>query len=142
MVEFEASNVTPPLKNSGAMKCVANLGVGTSTQTVNLTTLFGALSNGHYVTLAADGGKVYIAFGGTAGTIDETATGVGATVCWPLPDGAQLPVRLLAGKETGTGVSTLVSYNVLHYKGTSGTYLRVYRSSVAAGQGSEQFPAP
>lgn len=145
MITTEANNVTPPLKNSVAMKCIAVLIYGPSTQTVDLNTLFGKLDNGHYLTLRADGGKVYVAFGSSVGTIDEVATGNGITAAWPIADGENLPVRPIFGEERATGVATLVNYNVLHFKGATGAatgYLRMYRSSLSQNQEAGMFRAP
>lgn len=141
-VEMEAANITPPLKNTAALKCIAVLQATPSNQTQDLSALFGRLTNGHFLTLKADGGKVYVAFGTLAGTIDETATGTGVTACWPITDGGELPVRLMGGREVATNIATLCSYNILHFKASATCYLRLYRSSVAQGQGSEQFPVP
>ena len=57
MITTEANNVTPPLKNSTAMKCIAVLIFTPTTQTQDLTALFAKFDNGHYLTLQADGGK-------------------------------------------------------------------------------------
>lgn len=145
-ITTEANNVSPPLKNSTAMKCIAVLIYGPSTQTQDLTALFSNLGNGHYLTLQADGGKCYVAFGTNPGTIDESATGTSAQACFPIADGQQLPVRpVSAGNERATGVATLCTYNVLHYKGATGAatgYLRLYRSSLNQNQDPGVFGAP
>jgi hypothetical protein len=65
--EYQASNVTPPLKNTSAMRCIAVLLVGPTVTTVDLDTLFGKLDNSNYLTLRADGAKCYVAFGSSAG---------------------------------------------------------------------------
>lgn len=145
-VTYEANNVTPPLKNSTAMKCIAVLIYGPATKTQDLTALFGRLDSGHYLTLQADGGKCYIAFGTNAGTIDETATGNGNTVCFPIADGQQLAVRSgLYGDERSTGIATGVNYNVLHYRGATSAatgYLRMYRSSLSSNEDAGMFRSP
>ncbi len=144
-VTYEANNVTPPLKNSTAMKCIAVLIYGPSTQTQDLTTLFAKLDNGHYLTMQADGGKCYVAFGSSAGTIDESAVGTGPTVCFPIADGQALQVRPVFGEERATGIATLVNYNFLHFKGATGAatgYLRMYRSSLSPNQEAGMFRAP
>jgi|SRR5882724_1578316 len=146
LVTYEANNVTPPLKNSNAMKCIAVLVYGGATQTQDLTALFGKLDNGHYLTLQADGGKVYVAFGTVAGTIDEGQLGTGNNVCFPIADGQQLSVRSgQYGDERATNIATLVNYNILHFKGASGAatgYLRMYRSSLSPNQDAGMFRAP
>ena len=146
-IDYEALNVTPPVKNTDSVKCIAVLSVTTSSQTQDLTALFASIGTGHYLTLAADmpanaGKTVYIAFGCNAGTIDETATGTGATVCYPIPDGQEKPYRLITGRDVSTGVATNTQYTVLHYKGSATGYLRIYRSSVGAMQDTTEFPAP
>lgn len=145
--EFQASNVTPPLKNTTAMKCIAVFAVGPTVQTVDLDTLFGNIDNSNFLTLRADGAKVYVAFGSSAGTIDDRATGTGETVCWPVADGENFPVIPIGGREIfpSGGVATgAVRYEVMHYKTPTGVsgYLRLYRSSTQRGRGSEDFPAP
>lgn len=56
---------------------------------------------GHYVTLQADGGKVYVSFGATSASVTsgnaplDTATGTNATQgCALIPDGAFMTVKL------------------------------------------------
>lgn len=146
MITTEANNVTPPLKNSTAMKCIAVLAFSPTSSSIDLSTLFAKLDNGHFLTLRADGGKCYIAFGSSAGTIDETAVGTGPTVCYPLADGESLPVRPVFGEERATGIATLVNgYNFLHMKGPSGAatgYMRMYRSSLSENQDAGLFRAP
>ena len=148
-ITTEANNVTPPLKNTNAMKCIWNGIAGPSVQTLDMRTVMGAtnayVDGSHYLTLAADGRKVYVAFGSSAGTIDPNAIGNGITVCWPIPDGTTRDVRPVSGYERATGVSTLCAYNVLHYTtgtGASSGYLRLYRSSLGPGQDAGEFKAP
>lgn len=141
-VEYEVANISPPLKNSAAMVCIAVLQATPTSQTQDLSALFGRLTNGHFLTLKADGAKCYVAFGTLPGTISETATGTGVTACWPITDGGELPVRLMGGREVATNIATMCNYNLLHFKAAATSYLRIYRSSVAQGQGSEQFPVP
>ena len=147
-VTYEANNVVPPLKNSAAMKCIAVLIYGPATQTQDLNLLFAKLDQGHYLTLKADGGKCYVAFGSSAGTIDETATGNANTTCWPLADGERLDVRPTFGEELSTGTpmyKTQATYNILHFKGATGAatgYLRIFRSSLSPNQEAGFFRAP
>lgn len=145
MITTEANNVTPPLKNSVAMKCIAVLTYSPTSQTQDLNALFAGIEAGHYLTLRADGGKVYVAFGSSAGTIDDTAAGTGTSVCYPLSDGESMHVRPTAGNERATGVATLANYNFLHYKAPTGSatgYLRMYRSSLNESQDAGVFRAP
>ena len=152
-VEFEAANITLPLKNisallgsgdnAGAIACIAAITVGTGSTTTDLATLFDGLEKGHFLTFQADGSKVYIALDAAAGTIDKDATGSGATVCWPIPDGTSLSGRLLGGRRVPTGrVATMTLQTILHHQAVATCTLRIYRSSVDSGQGTEQFPAP
>lgn len=148
----------PPLKNTGAMKAIAVLRVGPTTQVADLTAMFGAKANsGREYMLIADGTKVYVAFGTESGSIDEfaagiasgvasgIATGLGPLACWPIPDGTALPFRPTGGRETATGIATYVHYNMLHFKCATGAatgYLRIYRATLRDTQGSEEFTAP
>lgn len=147
-IEIEAAQVTAPLQNNSGMKCIAVIAVGTASGVTDLATLFGSLGNGHFFTLTADtpdtaDSRIYVAFGtNSAGTISETATGNGPTVCWPIPDKSSLPVRLLSGNVRASGIATLSLFRFLYHKGLASGYLRVYRSSVGSSQGAEQFPPP
>jgi len=151
-ITSEANNVTPPLMNTDAMVCVWVGIAGPTTQTVDLTTVFGNYGSGHYYTLIADGVKSYVALGPVAGTIDESKLGTPTQACIPIPDGTQLPMRMLAGRQVATGSglgaqgkATMVNYNFLHYKAPTGTatgYLRIYRSSLSPNQDASEFEAP
>jgi hypothetical protein len=139
----EAQNVTPPLMNTTGLKCMHVIMCTPTSQSLDLRTVFGLLNNGHYFTLQADGVKCYVAFGSNgSGSISETAVGNGATVCWPIPDGGQLPVRLTNAKELATGYATMASYPFLYFKSTATGYLRVYRSSLGKGQDASEFRPP
>lgn len=143
-VVHEAENITPPLMNTTGLKCMHVLMCTPTSQVVDLRTLFGGVDNGHFFTLQADGAKCYVAFASNGqGSISETATGGGATVCWPILDGGQLPYRPLAGRELATGYTTLANQShFLHYKSTATGYLRIYRSSVGQAQDTSQFKVP
>jgi hypothetical protein len=137
----EAENITPPLRNTTGLTCMYVLMCTPTSQSIDLKTIFGKHDNGHFFTLQADGAKCYVAFASNgSGSISETATGGGATVCWPIPDGGQLPYRPVGGRETATGYATLASYPFLHYKGAATGYLRIYRSSLGLTQSVDQFP--
>jgi len=146
--EFEASNITPPLKNTAAMKCIAVVAVGTASGTTDLSTLLSKLSNGHFLTIQPDmpdaaGGRIWFAFGATADSINERATGVGNTVCYVKGDLQELTLVPVGGREVTTGVATLSIYGVLHHKGSASGYLRIYRSSLNPQESpGEGFPAP
>jgi hypothetical protein len=147
-IEYEGWNITPPLKNSNAMKCIATISVSATPSATDLTALFGSLGNGHYLTLQPDGVKMYIAFAANSSDgspIDETARGTGKAACFPLTADVPFPIRPVGGREVATAIATLCTYNFLHAKVASGvatSTLFVYRSSAASNQGSEQFPAP
>jgi hypothetical protein len=144
----EAANITPPLKNTNAMKCIAVLSVTTSSQSQDLELLFARLGAGHFMTVKADmpansGARVYVAFGATPGTIDETSSGTHNNACWPVIDGEELHVgQVPSGREIATGIATNSYYKYLHWKGSATGYLRLYRSSFAPGQDAGEFRAP
>jgi hypothetical protein len=80
---------------------------------------------GCYVTLYADGGKIYIVLGAsqaavTGGNVPVIATnGVNAAgVCWPIPADTPFPVLLEAGVDLWVG-----------FISAAAAQLRVYRSS-------------
>jgi hypothetical protein len=152
---FQAYNILPPYRNSSGLASQANVVVSQTSQAINLSDYFGNLAQGGFFTFEADGSKVYVsAASNSAGTIDEMAQGVGNQVCFPIPDGQQLPMRFQGGKERGTGYSTFVNYSsgiVVHAKlpisGVATGYLRIYRSSLDETQGIERlmpkgFPVP
>ncbi len=153
-ISIEADNVTPPIKNTNATKCIAVLIAGPTSQTIDLASLYGNVADGHYYTAQADGVKVYVAIGAAAGSIDESAAGVStlatATLaCIAIPDGTSLPFRLVGGQTIATGVATQMFPTVLHYKAPTGIvtlsptgYLRIYRSSLGPTQGIGQFKGP
>lgn len=147
-VEFEAYNVTFPLQNTQGMKDLAAVLVTQASTGINLSDYFGNIQNGHFFTLQADGAKIYVAGAGQALAtgINEQSQGNGPQVCWPIPDGQQLPVRIIGGRERGTGYATQVNYasgftiNVkLATSGVATGFLRILRSSVGPTQGTEQF---
>lgn len=172
-LEFESYNVTAPMQNTPGMKCIAAVLINQNDTAINLSDYFGKLGTGHYFTLQADfqsgsgSQKIYVAFASnTVKTLVTAEAGAGSGVCWPIPDGTLLPVRVLGGMERSSGVSTgtatgsasaaqtwystFVQYNsgiIIHAKipsfigsGASPTgWLRVFRSSVGQTQGLEQF---
>lgn len=142
----EYFNINLPLLNSSAMKCIGNVLADNTARSQYLPSLFGKLGDGHFLTVQADGGKVYVAVSPAASpaAINEQAVGNGNTICWPVPDGTIIAGIPIGGREVATSIVTSVAYNYLHYKCSSGitSYLRFYRSSFAPNQGSEAFPAP
>lgn len=153
--EYHAAAVNLPLQNSVGVKCVAVLAVTTSSQAFNLRTLFGKageLETPHWSTgfysLEADmpanaNSRIYVALGAnSAGSISETATGTGPTVCWMIPDGQTLPGLVLGGQLRSSGVATSIVSSFLYVKGLATGYLRVMRSSTPAGVGAGAFPPP
>ena len=155
--EYEAANIIPPLKNATGMRSQANIVSSSAGGVQNLASLFRGWDDGHYLTLQADGAKIYVAFGSnevgqtlilglTGYTIDPTVTGNGRQVCFPLPDGVMFPVVPCGGREsgsTGTMSPTLAQYSYLHHRVVSGgvatAYLRVYRSSLGINQDAGFF---
>lgn len=145
-IELQSANIIPPYRNSTGLASQANVMVGAASQAINLSDYFGGLSEGHFLTLQADGAKVYVAIGSnTVGSISETVAGAGSSVCFPIADGAQLPMRIVGGREMGTGYATQVQYASgiiiwakLATGGASG-WLRMYRSSVGSTQGIEEL---
>jgi hypothetical protein len=142
--EYEAANQLLPLKNTDAMKALGNVLADGTSRTLDLSTYFAQLDAGHFLTLIADGAKVYVAMGHAAGTIDEAAVGNGATVCVPIPDGSAMHGVPIYGRTVATGIATTLAFRTLHYKtaGTATGYLRMYRSSLAPNQGAGEFKAP
>jgi hypothetical protein len=132
LVEFSDANVTSPYKNTSTLACIWADDVDTTSDETDLTTVFGQFSSGDWITVANDGTvTIYVAFGSAAGTIASAATGVGATVCWPIPAGAQIPYRVVG------------AFTFLHYITATGTStIRVYRSSLPPqGKPEDTFPA-
>lgn len=150
-LQFQAYNTVAPYRNSSGMKSQAALLITQTAQAFNLSDYFGAMGTGHFFTFEADGGKIYIAAASNAGgpAIDEQAQGNGNSVCFPIPDGQQLPIRFVGGRELGTGYATNVTYAsgiIIHAKlalsGVSTGFLRIYRSSVDETEGLSQFRPP
>lgn len=152
-IEHEALNVVPPLLNSTAMKSQAALPVSSTICHQYLPSLFGALGSGHFLSAMADmsssSGKVWFAIGpNSTGNLDPVATPTANTgssdagLCWPLPDGQKLDFRLPSGRQVSTLMATVCAYEWLHYCGNMTGVLRIYRSSLAPAQGTEQFGVP
>lgn len=148
---FQAYNTVAPYRNSSGLASQAAIIVTQTATAINLSDYFGALGSGHYFTLEADGAKIYVAVASNAGgpAIDEQAQGGGNKICFPIPDGQQLPIRILGGREVGTGYTTMVNYAsgiIIHAKlalsGAATGFLRIYRSSTDQTQGIGQFKPP
>lgn len=148
----DAAYITPPLENSDAMKCIANVLTSTAGTTHSLTGLFGAGYGDAYLTLQSDGAKIYVKFAGNAQRAgDVGTTGTGSAVMWPIPDGVSMSVFPTWGREVGTGIGltagicTNVRYETLHLKVASGgvatAYMRLYRN-VAPGKDGGSLKAP
>lgn len=148
--ERAAYDITLPLHNAHDLKCIAVIAVTATAGSTDLSTLFGNLDSGDFLTLVADpgaaGGKLYFAFQGSDATaISDTATGTNAAACWPLFEGIPLSGTLPTGREVGSAYgATYVKYQTLHYKAPSGTsgYLRVFRSSHQHHNVGANFKAP
>ena len=114
---------------------------------VDLYHLFGRFGNGHALSVQADGGKIYVALGAVPTASISLTVGTGVKQCWPIPDGVSERYFQPAGREVGTGlvgtgssIATSVKYRYLQYFGSG--VLRMYRSSLAPTQNTEEFPAP
>lgn len=145
--ERGAYAINLPLQNSDRMKCIAVLVATTTAASQDLSALFADLEGGNFITLAADGGKVYVALGASSGTaISELTTSTGNAACWPLPDGKDIAGIPLGGREVASGYGvTNVFYKYLHYKVAAGgdtAYLRVYRSSTTNNNPGATFKRP
>lgn len=142
--EKSAYTINLPLQNSDRMKCIAVLQATTTAAVQDLTQLFDELGSGNFLTLVADGGKVYVALGGNSTpAISSTATGSGNTVCVPIADGKDIAGIPLSGREVASGFGvTNVFYKNLHYQGSTTCYLRVYRSSTVNNDPGASFKRP
>ena len=146
--EYEAANLIAPLENSAAMKSQANIVVSNAGVIQGLSGLFGGtLGDGHFITLQADGAKIYCKLASnSAGSTNAFATGNGESIVYPVPDGAQLSFRPVMGREVATGVATHCRYDFLHLRVASGgvatAYVRIYRSSLAPTQDAGVLRAP
>jgi hypothetical protein len=148
---FQAYNTVAPYRNSSGLASQAAVLVTQAQTAINLSDYFGNIGAGHYFTFEADGGKIYIAAASNTGgpAINEQAQGAGNQCCFPIPDGQQLPMRFLGGREVGTGYVTNVTYASgiiimakLALSGVATGFLRIYRSSVDETQGIGQFKPP
>lgn len=150
---FEAYNVIPPYRNSTGLASQAAVVVNQAGVNINLSDYFGALGAGHFFTFQADGAKIYVQLCANSGGVaaNEQDQGSGAGVAWPIPDGQQLPMRFLGGREQAAtgGYATLVNYASgiivrakLPLSGAATGFLRIYRSSVGETQGLEQLKPP
>jgi len=146
-IATEAFNIIPPYRNSTGLASQANIVVSNVSAAINLSDYFGGLAEGHYFTFQADGAKVYLSIASNnIGSINQDAQGVSSQACFPIPDGAQLPMRILGGREQGTGYATQVQYasGIIVFAKIVGSaaatgFLRVYRSSVGDTQGINEL---
>lgn len=142
--EKQAYAINLPFQNSDRMKCIAVLVASSTAAVQDLSELFGELDSGNYLTLVADGGKVYVALGGASTpAVSSTATGTSNQAAWPLPDGKDVAGIPLQGREVASGFGvTNVFYKYLHYQGSTTCYLRVYRSSTTNQDPGASFKRP
>lgn len=131
--EFSAANITAPYKNESNLISIWSVDVDNASDSTDLSTVFGKLKEGEYLTLANDSSvTVYISFGASAGTIAVSANGSGTSQSWPL--------------FASTYQDYIVQENrhFLHYITASSTgRLTVRRSSTARTEKpSTSFPAP
>lgn len=118
---IEAANGLPPLLNTATRLNTRALATSTTSARANLGTLLSAAEKGHFISVQADGGKIYFALNNAdAGTIDQAA--VDATnptqQCGFVADGEVKSFRIVKG------------YTWLIHKASTGTpTLRVWLSS-------------
>lgn len=101
-IEQEAANIIAPLLNIAAAAGVPELCAQmalpiTAASTIfDLNTYLSAWRKGHFLTLHADGGDVYLAFSKVnAGTVDPAITAAKAvTLCQRIPSGQDRTFRL------------------------------------------------
>ncbi len=131
-IEQEAANIIAPILNVAGQLTQFVLSVATASARVDMSTLLTQWSAGHYLTVQADGGTVYLAFNvADAGAIDETVTTAGAvTLCQAIPDGQTRHFRLPPIDDAGSGNP----YQWLIHKGSVACKLRGYISSLAPSQ--------
>lgn len=158
--QFEWFNINPPLANTPAQSAIAVLPLTTTSQNMDLSTIFGKLGAGHYLSVRPEfvgtgAQKAYIAFAGSSGILIPTlfqlgtgvnGTGVGTGLCYHIPDGVEMRFRSPPGlRQVGTalptGIATFVSHNILQFMGSATGFLRIYRSSMASHDESP-FPMP
>lgn len=131
-VEYEAANFTAPFLNSASMKCIHVVGATSSSAALDLETVYGQLTNGNFITLCCLDAAVFVAFSNATGTIDNTATGNGSTVCFPIPAGVPMSFRLYEDR-----------FWLIYKTASSNASLYIYRSSVLpSSTPSRDFPAP
>ena len=131
--EFQAANLPVPIKNTASTIALYSVTVGDSSATIDLATIFGNLESGDYLSIAAVGCTVFVAFGTSAGSIDDTARGAGLTQCFPVFENTVLP-----------GIPYTENL-VLHHKAASGDSgaLHIARSSLPPNATPENwFKAP
>ena len=119
--EFQDLELIAPLTNTSTRKRACVIGITTSSAITDLSTHLTALANNQAVIydFTADGGTVYFFLNNaSAGTIDETATGSGATVAGEvLFNGVTKPMKIPSG------------YKYLVAKASVGCNLRIRVSS-------------
>lgn len=132
-IEQEAANIIAPLVNiaaaAGVPAQVTQMAIAvTTTSTVQDLSGISAIGRGHFITLQADGGDVYIAFNKVnGGTIDNTATGVGTGICQRIPSGQDRTYRL---PNVDSPNDTAYQY-LLHKTSTGTATLRISISSLS-----------
>lgn len=133
-VEQEAANIIAPLLNIAAAAGVPELcnqmalPITAVSAVFDLNTYLSAWRKGHFITLHADGGDVYLAFHKTAGgTVDPTVTTAKAvTICQRIPSGQDRTFRLPAADSPND-----TAYQFITARTSAGTAtLRGYISSI------------
>jgi hypothetical protein len=133
-VEQEAANIIAPLLNIAAAAGVPELcnqmalPITAASTVFDLNTYLTAWRKGHFLTLHADGGDVYLAFHKTSGgTVDPTVTTAKAvTLCQRIPSGQDRTFRLPANDSPNDP-----AYQFITARTSAGTAtLRGYISSI------------
>jgi hypothetical protein len=147
VLEYESQFISLALQNSAGMKDIASVYSNPTPGYTDLFAVFGTGVANHYLTLQADGAKIYYAIGSVPTGGIGTAMGSGTTQSWPIPDGVTERGRIISGREVGTGLPTgtfatnTVQRYVQYMSGVTAT-LRMYRSSIGPTQDTLEFKAP
>lgn len=134
-IEQEAANAIAPLLNKTGQVAQGVVAVTSASARENIAQLTAGL-RGHFLTLHADGGDVYVAFNSAdAGAIDDTATGYGVTICQRIPSGQDRSWRI-----PGVDSPDATAYQWLIHKTASGTAkLRLYISSLGQSENARDL---
>lgn len=127
--EYAYSNITFPIANSPNMLGQFAVAASTTPTYVDLKSAMPGIEDGTYLSVQADGGKIFVALGSvpTASIQLATSVGTGVNVAYPIPDGVTERWSVPAGVERGSGIHTSIDLRYLQYFG-SGTLRMAYSS--------------